>query len=63
MNKVLINDFDHSVQITYSDESGFIYTVSYIDSDNKKHTITFNDVRDYNDYLCMLIEKSLSYAK
>lgn len=59
MNKVLINDFDHSVQITYL-ESGFSYTVMYIDSDNKKHTITFNDVRDYNDYICMLIEKSLS---
>ena len=40
----------------------FVYHLSYKGSD-KVHTITFNSVRDYLDYICFLQLKEVSHVQ
>lgn len=47
--------------VTEYTPNGFVYHLSYKGSD-KVHTITFNSVRDYSDYICYLQLKDLSYV-
>ena len=60
METMKIGTVEYSLLITHT-ELGFVYTLSYVDSDCKKHAITFSDLRYYTDYICMLMERS--YAK
>ena len=56
MEALKFGGIEYSLLISYS-KAGFVYTLSYLDSDGKKHVISFNDVRDYSDYIFMLIQK------
>lgn len=50
---------EYSTVIEYT-SLGFVYHLSYKGSD-KVHTISFNSVRDYTDYMCYLNLKDLSH--
>lgn len=56
MDSLKFGNIEYSLLINYS-KAGFVYTLSYLDSDGKKHVINFSDVRDYSDYIFMLINK------
>lgn len=56
MESLKFGNIHYDLVITYS-KAGFCYTLSYIDDDGKKHVINFSDVRDYTDYVFMLIQK------
>ena len=45
--------------VTEYTSNGFVYHLSYKGID-KIHTITFNSVRDYSDYICFLQLKDLT---
>ena len=56
METLKFGNIEYSLLINYS-KAGFVYTLSYLDSAGKKHVISFTDVRDYSDYIFMLIQK------
>ncbi len=52
---------EYSTVVEYT-SMGFVYHLSYKGSD-KVHTITFNSVRDYSDYICFLQLKDFTYVQ
>ena len=56
MEALKFGSIEYDLVISHS-KAGFVYTVSYSDSAGKKHVINFSDVRDYSDYIFMLIHK------
>lgn len=56
METLKFGSVEYSLLINHS-KAGFCYTLSYTDDSGKKHVISFNDVRDYSDYIFMLIQK------
>ena len=56
MESLKFGNIEYSLVISHS-KAGFCYTLSYLDSAGKKHVINFSDVRDYSDYIFMLIHK------
>ena len=66
MIKVSIDTFvfggvEYTSSIVYT-KRGFLYKLSYIGSDAKRHYITFSSVRDYSDFICYLQLKDLSHV-
>lgn len=56
MESLKFGNVEFNLVINHS-KAGFCYTLSYTDDDDKKHVINFTDVRDYTDYIFMLIQK------
>jgi hypothetical protein len=56
MESLKFGNIHYDLVINYS-KAGFCYTLSYIDDDGNKHVINFSHVRDYTDYIFMLIQK------
>jgi hypothetical protein len=56
MESLKFGNVEFNLVINHS-KAGFCYTLSYTDDDCKKHVINFTDVRDYTDYIFMLIQK------
>lgn len=56
MESLKFGNVEFNLVINHS-KAGFCYTLSYTDDDGKKHVINFTDVRDYTDYIFLLIQK------
>lgn len=56
MESLKFGNVEFNLVINHS-KAGFCYSLIYIDDDGKKHVISFSDVRDYSDYVFMLIQK------
>lgn len=57
-----IGSRDYSLLVIHT-ELDTVYTLSYVDSDGKKHAISFSDLCDYTEFICMLVKNQYIYVE
>lgn len=61
VDTLVFGGIEYTSSIVYT-KRGFMYKLSYIGSDAKRHYITFSSVLDYSDFICFLQLKDLAHV-